>query len=78
MSDQELAFLSIRELAHLIRSRRLSPVELTRVYLDRLERLGPKLGAVVTITHDVALEQARRAEREIMRGRYRGLLHGIP
>jgi len=78
MSDHEIAFLSIRELAGLIRSRRLSPVELTKLYLDRLERLGPKLGAVVTIAHERALEQARRAEREIMRGRYRGLLHGIP
>ncbi len=78
MPDHEIAFLSIRELARLIRSRRLSPVELTRLYLDRLERLGPKLGAVVTIAHERALEQARRAEREIMRGRYRGLLHGIP
>ena len=78
MSDHEIAFLSIRELARLIQSRRLSPVELTRLYLDRLERLGPKLGAVVTIAHERALEQARRAEREIMRGRYRGLLHGIP
>jgi aspartyl-tRNA(Asn)/glutamyl-tRNA(Gln) amidotransferase subunit A len=78
MSDHDMAFLSIRELAHLIRSRRLSPVELTKLYLDRLERLGPKLGAVVTIAHERALEQARRAERDIMRGRYRGVLHGIP
>jgi aspartyl-tRNA(Asn)/glutamyl-tRNA(Gln) amidotransferase subunit A len=78
MSDHDMAFLSIRELARLIRSRRLSPVELTKLYLDRLERLGPKLGAVVTIAHERALEQARRAERDIMRGRYRGVLHGIP
>jgi aspartyl-tRNA(Asn)/glutamyl-tRNA(Gln) amidotransferase subunit A len=78
MSDHDMAFLSIRELARLIRSRRLSPVELTKLYLDRLERLGPKLGAVVTIAHELALEQARRAERDIMRGRYRGVLHGIP
>jgi aspartyl-tRNA(Asn)/glutamyl-tRNA(Gln) amidotransferase subunit A len=51
---------------------------LTKSYLQRLEQIGPKLGAVVTITSDLALEQARAAEREIVRGRYRGPLHGIP
>src|SRR5262249_15625475 len=59
-------------------ARKLSPVELTKAYLDRLERIGPKLGAVVTITRELALQQAQTAERDIMRGSYKGLLHGIP
>ncbi|MEE8201564.1 MAG: amidase family protein, partial [Candidatus Acidoferrales bacterium] len=61
-----------------MRSGQLSPVDLTESYLDRLERLGPKLGAVITITKELALEQARQAERELNAGRYRGPLHGIP
>lgn len=78
MISEDILFSSIRELAAQIRTRKLSPVELTKAYLDRLERFGPKLGAVVTITRDLALQQAQAAEREIMRGSYRGPLHGIP
>jgi aspartyl-tRNA(Asn)/glutamyl-tRNA(Gln) amidotransferase subunit A len=74
----EILFAPVRELAALIRSERLSPVALTEAYLERLEKLGPKLGAVVTITREQALKEARAAEHEIRAGRYRGPLHGIP
>lgn len=77
LSDDTL-FSSITELATQIRARRISPVELTESYLSRLEKFGHKLGAVVTIMRDAALQEARTAEAEIRRGRYRGLLHGIP
>lgn len=77
-SDEELAFLSVRELAGLIRTKQISPVELTRLYLERLTRYGEKLQCLVTLTDGLAMEQARRAEREIMRGEYRSILHGIP
>jgi aspartyl-tRNA(Asn)/glutamyl-tRNA(Gln) amidotransferase subunit A len=66
------------EAAELLRSRKLSPVELTRQCLDRIERLNPTLNAFITITADQALESARRAEAEIAAGNYRGPLHGIP
>lgn len=77
-SQEDLAFLSVRELASLVRSRKVSPVELSRVYLERLKRLDPVLHAVITLTEDLALEQAERAHAEIARGAYRGPLHGIP
>src|SRR5271165_4846770 len=70
--------LTLTEAAEQIRSRRLSPIELTRECLSRIERLNPVLNAFITITADLALEQARRAEAEIMAGDYRGPLHGIP
>jgi aspartyl-tRNA(Asn)/glutamyl-tRNA(Gln) amidotransferase subunit A len=73
-----LVFLSIRALGELIRNRQVSPVELATAFLDRLEALGPTYNAVVTITRDLALEQARAAETEIVAGRYRGPLHGVP
>lgn len=74
----DLHFLSIGEAARLIKSRRLSPVELTRALLQRIEALDPQLNAYITVTADLALKQARRAEREIVKGGYRGPLHGIP
>lgn len=77
-SEEELAFLSVRELADLIRTKQVSPVELTKLYLDRLTRYGEKLLCVVSLTEGLALEQARRAEQEIMRGEYRSVVHGIP
>jgi aspartyl-tRNA(Asn)/glutamyl-tRNA(Gln) amidotransferase subunit A len=74
----EILFAPIREQAALIRDRKISPVALTEAYLDRLEKLGPKLGAVVTVTRELALKEARAADREIRDGKYRGPLHGIP
>ena len=75
---EELAFYPVRKLAELVRTRQITSTELTRVYLDRLERYGGKLECVVTITEELALEQAKRADREIAAGKYRGPLHGIP
>ncbi len=71
-------FVPVRRLAELVRERRLSPVALAEAFLERLETLGPRYNAVVTLTRDLAIEQARRAEREIAIGHYRGPLHGIP
>ena len=71
-------FTTIRELGEKIRAGKASPVELAETFLDRLENLGPRFNAVVTVTRERAQEQARRAEREIGRGEYRGPLHGIP
>lgn len=70
--------LSIREAGGLIRRRAISPVELTRACLERIERLNPSLNAFVTVTVEEALAQAREAEADVRRGRWRGPLHGIP
>ena len=77
-SVEDLAFATVAQLAELIRMRKVSPVELTRMYLARLKRFGPKLNCVVTLTEELALAQAAAAEREIRSGKYRGPLHGIP
>jgi Asp-tRNA(Asn)/Glu-tRNA(Gln) amidotransferase A subunit family amidase len=77
-SDEELAFLPVTELSKLVRARRVSSMELTRLYLDRLKRFDPLLKCVVTLTEDLAIRQAKRADEEIAAGRYRGPLHGIP
>ncbi len=74
----ELAFYSVEELAALVKSRQISSEELTTFFLNRLKRFGPQLECVVTLTEDLALSQARRADREIRSGKYRGPLHGIP
>ncbi len=70
--------LTLTDAAEQIRARRLSPVELTRECLAHIERLDSTLNAFITVTADIALEQARRAEAEIVAGSYRGPLHGIP
>jgi aspartyl-tRNA(Asn)/glutamyl-tRNA(Gln) amidotransferase subunit A len=70
--------LTIEALAPRIRRRKLSPVELTRYLLERISRLQPEINAYLTITADAALAQAGQAEKEISRGDYRGVLHGIP
>lgn len=75
---EDLAFYSIGQLAELLRSRKITSEQLTRMYIDRLKRYGPKLECVITLTEDLALQRARRADEEIAAGRYRGLLHGIP
>jgi Asp-tRNA(Asn)/Glu-tRNA(Gln) amidotransferase A subunit family amidase len=77
-SIEELAFATVMQLSELVRTKQVSPVELTKMYLERLKRYGPKLLCVVTLTEELALKQAEEAEREIKRGRYRGPLHGIP
>lgn len=73
-----LHFLTIAQASELIRARKLSPVELTQAYLDRIAAYDGQLHAYITITADHALQQAQRAEHEIAHGHYRGPLHGIP
>ncbi|MDE3094638.1 MAG: amidase [Chloroflexota bacterium] len=77
MTD-DLALVSLEDVARLIAAKQVSPVELTREMLDRIERLNPKLNAYFTVTADQALDAARAAEREVAAGRYRGPLHGVP
>lgn len=77
MTD-ELCHLSIAQAAELIRKRKLSPTEFTRAFLERIALFDPQLNAFITVTAELALKQARRAEREIAKGDYRGPLHGIP
>jgi Asp-tRNA(Asn)/Glu-tRNA(Gln) amidotransferase A subunit family amidase len=75
---EEVAFWSIPQLAELIRTRQVTSVELTEMYLKRLRKYGPILECVVTLTDSLALAQARQADAEIAAGNYRGLLHGLP
>jgi Asp-tRNA(Asn)/Glu-tRNA(Gln) amidotransferase A subunit family amidase len=75
---EDVAFWPITDLAALIRSRQVTSVELTTMFLDRLKRYDPVLHAVVTLTDSLALAEARQADREIAAGHYRGPLHGIP
>jgi len=70
--------LTLTQAAEQIRTRRLSPVELARECLDRIERLSPVLNAFITVTGDLALEEAQQAEADISAGNWRGPLHGIP
>lgn len=73
-----LAFHSVGELSELIRQRKISAVELTEFFLNRLKELGEKLECVVTLTEDRAMDRARRADAELAAGKWRGPLHGIP
>ena len=77
-SAEDLAFLPVTELAPLVRARRVSSTELARMYLERLKKHAPALNCVITLTEDLALEQAAAADTQIRRGKYRGALHGIP
>lgn len=78
VGEAELAYLSLDEVAKYLSARDLSPVEVTRTMIQRTERLEPVLGAYITFTPEAALEDARRAEQEILAGEYRGPLHGVP
>ena len=74
----DFAFLSVVELARLLRQKKASATELATYFLDRLERVGPRFNAVVTITRERALAEAAQADREIRQGKWRSPLHGIP
>ena len=74
----DLAYLSLAEAAGLLRSRQLSPVEYTAALLFRIDRHDAKLNAFLRLTPDIAIEDARRAEAEIMKGAWRGPMHGVP
>jgi len=75
---EDLAFWRVVELAPLIRSRVVSSTDLTKMYLERMKQYSPKLLCLITLTEDLALEQAAAADKEIRAGKYRGPLHGIP
>jgi len=76
--SQDLAFWPVTHLAQLIKNRKISSVELTKMYLERLRKYDPQLKCVITLTEELALKQAKRADEEIAAARYRGPLHGIP
>ena len=76
--DEDIAFAPVWRLARWIEGRKLTSERLTTVYLERLERFDPKLRCAITVTRELALAQARKADQEIAAGRYRGPLHGIP
>ncbi len=74
----EIAFLPVHRLAALIRQRKISSVDLTEIYLERMKKFDPTLLCAVTILEDRAYDEAQRADRELQRGQWRGPLHGIP
>jgi aspartyl-tRNA(Asn)/glutamyl-tRNA(Gln) amidotransferase subunit A len=78
MADDSLAFLSIKAQGELLSSRKVSPVELTQLYLDRISRLNGQLNSYNTVCGEMALAAAHTAEREIHSGRNKGPMHGIP
>ena len=78
LNKEDLAWYSIGELAELIRTKKISCVELTKFYLERLKRYSPKLNCVVTFTEDYAIKRAEELDKELAAGKYRGWLHGIP
>lgn len=78
MPGEELFYLPISELSKRIQAKTLSPVDLTKLFLDRSQKFGPRLNAFAQLTADLAMQQAEAAEKEIHHGHYRGPLHGIP
>ncbi len=77
-NDEDIAFASVMELSGWIKTRKLTSERLTNIYLTRLQQYDPKLRCVITLTKDLAIEQAKQADQEIAAGKYRGPLHGIP
>jgi Asp-tRNA(Asn)/Glu-tRNA(Gln) amidotransferase A subunit family amidase len=77
-TDEEIAYLPAHALSSLIRTRKITSTRLTKLYLDRLERLNPTLNCAVTIMRDSAMAEAARVDTEIAGGKYRGPLHGLP
>jgi Asp-tRNA(Asn)/Glu-tRNA(Gln) amidotransferase A subunit family amidase len=76
--EQDIAFASVAQLSRWVERRELSSTRLTQIYLDRLQRFGPRLKCVITLTAELAHSQAKKADAEIAAGKYRGPLHGIP
>jgi len=74
----ELISLNLYQAAELLKTRQISPVELTQAHLDRIQQLDQHLNCFITLTPELALQQARQAEQEIRKGNYKGALHGIP
>ena len=78
MNRSELPFLTVSQLSKLMAAKEVSPVEATAAYLERIDALNGKLHAYVTVTADIAMEAAAKAEQEIAQGNYRGPMHGVP
>src|SRR5437867_7101585 len=78
MIPEEILYLPVTEQARRIKRKKLSPIALTEAFLRRVEKLDTKLHTFATVTTDLAMQQARQAEKEINAGFYRGPLHGIP
>jgi Asp-tRNA(Asn)/Glu-tRNA(Gln) amidotransferase A subunit family amidase len=74
----ELAFMSIAELAYLVKNKKISSVDLTSFFINRIKKYGDTLQCVISITEEIAMAQAKNADEEITAGKYRGPLHGIP
>src|SRR5256886_4483414 len=77
-ADDAIAFAPVTQLSRWIESRQLTSERLTNIYLSRIERLNPKIRAIITLTKDHAVGRAKQADAEIAAGKYRGPLHGIP
>jgi Asp-tRNA(Asn)/Glu-tRNA(Gln) amidotransferase A subunit family amidase len=78
VNKNELAFYSILQLASLIKNKKISSTELTKFFIERLKKWGDTLESVITLTEELAMQQAKQADDELKKGIYRGLLHGIP
>jgi Asp-tRNA(Asn)/Glu-tRNA(Gln) amidotransferase A subunit family amidase len=77
-NKNELAFFTVGQLSYLIKTRQITSVQLTKFYIDRLKKYGPELHCVVTLTEDLAMKEAKKADEELAKGKYRGPLQGIP
>jgi Asp-tRNA(Asn)/Glu-tRNA(Gln) amidotransferase A subunit family amidase len=77
-NKNDLAFYSISQLASLIKNKKISSVDLTKFFIDRLKKYGDTLQCVISLTEDIAMKEAAQADKEIAKGKYRGLLQGIP
>ena len=78
MIDNDITFANIRTLSGLIKDKEISPVELISIFLEKIEKLNPVLSAFITIANESAYSDAQQAEKAIMTGDYKGMLHGIP
>jgi Asp-tRNA(Asn)/Glu-tRNA(Gln) amidotransferase A subunit family amidase len=77
-NKSDLAFYNIKQLASLIKNKKITSVDLTKLFIDRLKKYGDTLHCVISIQEEIALAQAKKADDEIKKGQYRGVLHGIP
>jgi hypothetical protein len=77
-NKKDLAFYSIEQLAYLLKSKKITSVALTQFFIDRVKQYGDTLQCLISLTEDLAMQQAKQADAEIAAGKYKGLLHGIP
>jgi hypothetical protein len=75
---KDLAFYSVGQLGYLLKTRQVTSLELTQLFIQRIQEFGPQLQCVISITEDLAIQQAKKADQEIKQGKYKGPLHGIP